>query len=91
MPGNVGTDDTDRLFRRVSTTARGENNLTGFYGIPDDMVIEDGRITIIEEAKMWSRADFNQYASLNPSEMLDRGFRKRMGATSSRTNGYSDD
>ncbi|WP_107728120.1 hypothetical protein [Desmospora activa] len=85
LPGSVGTEDTSRLFRSVGNTARGENpDLRGDLGIPDDMVIEDGKITIIEEAKMWSRDDFNRYADLDPTEMMDNGFRKNTGPNSSR-------
>ena len=46
------------------------------FGIPDNIVVEDGRITIVEEAKMWSRRDFERLAEVaknDPKTFLDKG------------------
>ncbi len=56
--------------------------------MPDNIVIEDGRITIVEEAKMWSKRDFERLARLaknDPVTFLDRGFQSVKGGDKRQT------
>jgi hypothetical protein len=63
-------------------------NRVGTFGMPDNIVIEDGRITIVEEAKMWSKRDFERLARLaknDPVTFLDRGFQSVKGGDKRQT------
>ncbi|MBO2533904.1 MAG: PrsW family intramembrane metalloprotease [Thermoactinomycetaceae bacterium] len=77
LPGSLGVSKTKSLFSKVRDVAYKEDpKRKTTFGIPDNIVVEDGRITIVEEAKMWSRRDFEQLAELakeNPRRFLDRG------------------
>src|SRR5690606_19847084 len=65
------------LFITVEKPTYKENlNRVGTFGMPDNIVIEDGRITIVEEAKMWSKRDFERLAEVaknDPKTFLDKG------------------
>ncbi|MFD1397249.1 PrsW family intramembrane metalloprotease [Kroppenstedtia eburnea] len=77
LPGSLGTSKTKSLFTQVQKMAYKDNprKYTKF-GIPDDIVVKDGRITIVEEAKMYSKKDFEQLAKLaekNPNKFVEEG------------------
>jgi RsiW-degrading membrane proteinase PrsW (M82 family) len=77
LPGSVGVEKTNSLFKQVQNLAYKENpDLRKTFGIPDDMVVNDGRITIVEEAKMYSKKDFEQLGELakdNPRKFITEG------------------
>ncbi|MFC4076157.1 hypothetical protein [Salinithrix halophila] len=77
LPGSVGVNKTKSLFKQVLDMAYKEDpTRKTTYGIPDDIVIKDGRITIVEEAKMYSKKDFERLAELakeNPDRFIKRG------------------
>jgi len=77
LPGSVGVEKTRQLFENVWKEAYKDNpNFKGKFGIPDDMVVKDGRITIVEEAKMYSKEDFEQLGELareNPERFVQSG------------------
>ncbi|MBN2908810.1 hypothetical protein JQC72_04640 [Polycladomyces sp. WAk] len=77
LPGSVGVSKTNSLFKEVLDMAYKEDrSRVQTFGIPDDMVIQDGRITIVEEAKMYSKKDFERLAELakeNPKQFVREG------------------
>src|SRR5690606_23674103 len=77
LPNSLGKSKTESLFTKVRIKAYDEvPKRLGTFGMPDNIVIEDGRITIVEEAKMWSKRDFRKLAELaktEPEEFIDRG------------------
>ena len=65
LPNSLGKSKTESLFTKVRIKAYDEvPKRLGTFGMPDNIVIEDGRITIVEEAKMWSKRDFKDLADL---------------------------
>lgn len=85
LPGSIGVDKTQGLFRKVGIEARKEFEMkygrkgTGIYGIPDDLVVRNGKIEAVVEAKMWSREDWYKLASLEPRKIVYEGFPKKIG------------
>jgi len=84
-PGSIGVDQTQKLFRDVASAGRKEFAMkygrrgTGIYGIPDDLVVRDGKIEAVVEAKMWSREDWYKLASYEPRTIVYKGFPKEIG------------
>ncbi|PTQ53574.1 MAG: hypothetical protein HSCHL_1751 [Hydrogenibacillus schlegelii] len=85
LPGSIGVDKTQELFRKVSTKGRKELEIkhgldgTGIYGIPDDLVVRDGKIEAVVEAKMWSKEDWYYLATFEPRDIVYKGFSKQIG------------
>src|SRR5690606_40877993 len=62
--------------RRSSDLYKEDPSRRRTFGMPDNIVVEDGRITIVEEAKMWSKRDFERLAQLakeNPNDFIRKG------------------
>ncbi len=65
LPNSLGVSKTKSLFSTVLDAAYKEDpSRRRTFGMPDNIVVEDGRITIVEEAKMWSRRDFERLAEV---------------------------
>ena len=65
LPGSIGGSETRSLFTQVQAVAYKEDpGRRTTFGMPDDIVVRDGRITIVEEAKMYSKRDFEWLAEL---------------------------
>jgi len=81
LPNSLGVSKTDSLFTKVHRRAYDEDpDRVGTFGKPDNIVIEGGRITIVEEAKMWSKRDFRELANLaktKPDRFIDTGLPPR--------------
>jgi len=77
LPDSLGKSKSGSLFIIVEKAAYKENsNRVGTFGRPDNIVVKDRRITIVEEAKMWSRRDFERLAELakkDPRQFIDQG------------------
>ena len=77
LPGSLGTSKTRSLFKSVLDQAYKEDpGRKTTFGIPDDIVVKDGRITIVEEAKMYSKKEFERLANLaedDPDRFIRRG------------------
>ena len=76
LPNSLGVSKTKSLFSTVLDAAYKEDpSRRRTFGMPDNIVVEDGRITIVEEAKMWSKRDFERLAQVakeNPNDSLKR-------------------
>lgn len=65
LPNSLGVSKTKSLFSTVRDAAYKEDpSRRRTFGMPDNIVVEDGRITIVEEAKMWSKRDFERLAEV---------------------------
>ncbi len=65
LPNSLGVSKTKSLFSTVRDVAYKENPYRKrTFVMPDNIVVEDGRITIVEEAKMWSKRDFERLAEV---------------------------
>ena len=77
LPNSLGVSKTKSLFSTVLDAAYKEDpSRRRTFGMPDNIVVEDGRITIVEEAKMWSKRDFERLAQLakeNPNDFIRKG------------------
>jgi len=70
LPNSLGVSKTKSLFSTVLDAAYKEDpSRRRTFGMPDNIVVEDGRITIVEEAKMWSKRDFERLADLAKNDL----------------------
>src|SRR5690606_41557352 len=77
LPNSLGVSKTKSLFSTVLDAAYKEDpSIRRTFGMPDNIVVEDGRITIVEEAQMWTKRESERLAQLakeDPSDFIRKG------------------
>lgn len=73
LPHQLDVDETDRLLRQVVRRAQAQfrtqagqkkEKTSGIFGVPDGLVVEDGKITKVIEAKDWAPEVWKKMAEL---------------------------
>lgn len=73
LPHQLDVDETDRLLRKVVQRAQAQlktragqkkKKTAGIYGVPDGIVVEEGKITKVIEAKDWEPDIWKKMAEL---------------------------